>query len=412
MADNSQQHNRPGSIVARFRAGQVLLAGRLAAARGAMPLPPEELLVVLFVLRKDPEQEVRTAVIETVREMPAATLRTLFHEHKVHPAIVDFYARVCQSRSDVLEIVLTSPSAHDKTVEYLAERAPPEAQSMIVVNQIRMERHPAIAEALRRNPSLDPAVHRRLDELAKLHRARPARAPAAPKARAPEAAPAAAPTPPAVPEPPAPPVQEAAPPAKEAPAPTPGPEGQEAEDGPDEEVYEALDALEADVLEDGGAAELEEAIDEELGAGNDPLANISQMSVPEKVELARFSDRRTRGVLIRDGARKVQDAVLASPRLSSLEIEAFAAQRSLSEDVLRQIATNREWTKNRSIVKALLFNPKTPVGVSLRFLPRQTTSFLQELVKNKNVPGALRAIANKLFQDRTTPTDIFKGKKH
>ena len=139
---------------------------------------------------------------------------------------------------------------------------------------------------------------------------------------------------------------------------------------------------------------------------------LSMMTIPEKVEAARTGEKRTRGLLIRDGAKKVQDAVLASPKMSDQEVEEYAGMRSVSEDVLRGIAAKRDWVKNKQIQKVLLLNPKTPVGVSMRLLPLQTTKFLQEIIKNKNVPSALRAIATKMFQDRTVQKNPFKGGKH
>jgi len=61
--------------------------------------------------------------------------------------------------------------------------------------------------------------------------------------------------------------------------------------------------------------------------------------------------------------------------------------------VMRKIGANTEWTRKNSVAAALVFNPKTPVGVSLGFIPRMTERDLGILEKSKNIPEAVRTAA-------------------
>ncbi|HLW99558.1 MAG TPA: hypothetical protein VKR82_13000 [Candidatus Acidoferrales bacterium] len=135
------------------------------------------------------------------------------------------------------------------------------------------------------------------------------------------------------------------------------------------------------------------------------LQRLSRMRVVERMQLAIKGGREERMALIRDSCKVVQRAVMQSPKLSEREVEGFAGISSLSEDVLRIIANARNYRKNYAIVRALAFNPKTPLDVSLRLLPMIHVPELRSLMSNKNVPETLRTTATKLFRQRTDKKD-------
>ena len=107
--------------------------------------------------------------------------------------------------------------------------------------------------------------------------------------------------------------------------------------------------------------------------------------------------REQRSQLIRDPNRMVAAAVLSSPKLTDAEVEQFAKMANVSEEVLRTIATNRNWIKSYSIIAALTRNPKTPPALSLRFIPRLVDKDVKALVTDRNVPEALRIAARKII---------------
>src|SRR5262249_39361472 len=109
-----------------------------------------------------------------------------------------------------------------------------------------------------------------------------------------------------------------------------------------------------------------------------------------------------RRTLIRDSNKVVQRAVLQSPRLTDQEVEAFASQANLTDEILRLIATNRAFRKNYTVVRNLLNNPKTPLDVSLHMLPIINATDLKRLARNKNIPEPLGSTAVKLQRQRAT----------
>jgi hypothetical protein len=120
---------------------------------------------------------------------------------------------------------------------------------------------------------------------------------------------------------------------------------------------------------------------------------IARMSVRQKIQAARTGPREARAILVRDTNREVARTVLQSPRLTGPEVEAFAAMRSLSEDVLREIGNSREWTRSYMVVHNLVRNPKTPTAIALRLLPRLLAKDILLLSRDRGVTEVVRRTA-------------------
>ncbi len=106
-------------------------------------------------------------------------------------------------------------------------------------------------------------------------------------------------------------------------------------------------------------------------------------------------------ILIKDSSKQVALAVLANPKLTLHEVEIIAASRNVSEEVLREIAANKDWIKSYSVTLALVNNPKTPVPMGLTFLAKLRTRDLRFVGKNKGVPEVIRMSAKRLDGTRT-----------
>jgi hypothetical protein len=130
------------------------------------------------------------------------------------------------------------------------------------------------------------------------------------------------------------------------------------------------------------------------------LQKVAKMNVAQRVQFAVKGGSEARRTLIRDSNKVVQRAVLQSPKLTDQEVEAFAAMSSLTDEILRLIATNRNFRKNYTVVRNLLNNAKTPLDVSLHLLPTANAIDLKKLTTNKNVPETLRTTAQKLQRTR------------
>ncbi len=162
------------------------------------------------------------------------------------------------------------------------------------------------------------------------------------------------------------------------------------------------------VAAEGEDAELTAGEEPSAGEGDAAIVNaareriptvqrLSLMTITEKIKTAMRGTREERQVLIRDPNKLVALGVLSSPKLTEQEIETFARLASISEDVLRVIATSRTWIKNYSVVSGLTFNPKTPVALSMGFVNRLNERDVRMLSTDRNVPEPLRILARKIL---------------
>jgi hypothetical protein len=158
----------------------------------------------------------------------------------------------------------------------------------------------------------------------------------------------------------------------------------------------------------GPGAPIDEAALAEAAAAAEPdvarrqtlIERLAKMTVAQRVQFAIKGGSEARRTLIRDSNKVVQRAVLQSPRLTDQEVEAFASMSSLTDEILRIIANNRNFRKNYTVVRNLINNPKTPLDVSLHMLPILNAIDLKRLTTNKNIPETLRSTANKLHRTR------------
>jgi hypothetical protein len=149
--------------------------------------------------------------------------------------------------------------------------------------------------------------------------------------------------------------------------------------------------------------------DDAAGAGTQKGArkklNVQQvilrMSIPQKVKLALSGAKEARGLLIRESSKIIAMSVLSNPRLTIGEVEFFSKSANLSEDVIRKIGNNAEWTKKYTVVSSLVYNPKTPIGISLGFINKLTDRDLGILEKSRSIPEGVRTAArNRLMKKK------------
>lgn len=130
------------------------------------------------------------------------------------------------------------------------------------------------------------------------------------------------------------------------------------------------------------------------------LNRIMRMGLKDRVKLAMKGDREARTILIRDPNRIVAQAVIQNPRITEQEVEKISGLRTVTEDVLRKIANDRQWVRSYSVMHNLARNPRTPVANVMNILTRLQLRDLVALSKNKNVSDAVRRQALRLSQSR------------
>jgi hypothetical protein len=167
-----------------------------------------------------------------------------------------------------------------------------------------------------------------------------------------------------------------------------------------EEIYEETEAQrQAAIGKIIGELQTEE--DEVPGERISMINRIMKMGVKDRVRLAMKGDREARNILIRDPNRLVSSAVVNNPRISEQEIENITNMRSISEDLLRLIASNRQWARSYNVMHNLAKNPRTPMANVMTIMSRLQLRDLTALSKNRNISDAVRRHATRLLSMRT-----------
>ena len=145
------------------------------------------------------------------------------------------------------------------------------------------------------------------------------------------------------------------------------------------------------------AAVVKKSVDEGRGSA---LQKISKLDVKGRIQLAMKGTKEERSILVRDGTKVVALAVLDSPKITDSEVEKFASQRNVLESVLRGIPLKRRFMKHYGIVRNLVFNPRTPIDVSITLIKNLLVQDLKNLSGNKEVSDTVRKSALRLFKQK------------
>lgn len=326
------------------------------AAEGLLPLPPEELIpvqVALATTSDDPE--VRGSAERSLGEMEPRIL-SRFLDQAAHDDLVYFASRI--EHPLVLETLLRRKDIPRPLLAHMASRLPEDLQEILLLRQDAIVEEPTILEALESNPQLSSYARRRIREYREhlLPRTAPRDEPEAPSEEAEE----------------------------------------DEEEWTDEQVAAAIEearkAQAEDAAGDEGEIESLEGLTE---------SQIRMLPVQARLKLARSANRSLRGVLVRDPNPRVAVAVIKYNSVTDPEVEQYARNRSICEDVLEEIGKRREWIRKHPIVLALVQNPKTPVTMTMKFVPRLSVRELRELGRNRNVPDPVRSAARRLYTIKT-----------
>jgi hypothetical protein len=347
-------------LIQKIDKGELPTAFMMFAAQGMLPLEQEEMVAVLAHLSQHSSAEIAEVAKNTIAEQPSKVLVAFARSENAEPRQLLELSRV-SSDPAVLEAVVRNRQTEDEAIEELARRVGGSLQEVIVINQERIIRHPAILDALLENPAVTPDVKRRAlehrDEFFDKVKVREA-IKASPELLA----------------------------------------ELDLDDGVDTgPIEELLDKAENEVQEADTLVLPAESDGKKLSLWKE----IAEMTVAQRVQVAFKGGKTARGILIRDRNKLVCTAVVRSPRITETEIEAFSAMRNIEDEVLRIIATKREYTSKYPIVLNLVRNPKVPVGVVMPLISRLTLKDMKSLASDKGISEAVRVQARKTYQART-----------
>jgi hypothetical protein len=168
----------------------------------------------------------------------------------------------------------------------------------------------------------------------------------------------------------------------------------------DDELFQKVEEASQETLDtDEDTHEVNEEGEEELKGKFVPLyAQIATMTVTQKIRRATLGTGAERMLLVRDTNRLVATAAATSPLLNENEAARISASRNVSEDVLRLLSQNRDFTRNYQIKLNLVSNPKTPLTFSSRLVAHLRDNDLRSLAKSRNVPAAIQTAVRQQLQ--------------
>ncbi len=419
----------PSPIIAAIRSGSAPAQAKMAAARGALPLPPEDLLEILVVLCQDQDVDLRSTAIKSLNEFDANRMREVVKLTATPTDVLQYLCTWRGGKKDFYEAMVLNDSTPDRGMSELARwNKDGSLLELIAINQERMIRHPEIISALIENKASTPEAVRRATECRieffekelgakRVKDERRARAAAASAALGLNY------------------VEEALIELIDDDIkieelsfenalggeddPKIGPEFQRIirdeinrvnaeEEVVEEVISEENLSMMADNLitseENPEADEVVNHIISQMSAEGEEtsaerltmLQKIARMSAKSRVKLAIKGNREARNILRRDPNKSVIMGVLGNARITESEVEAISAMKTLPEEALRLISLNRQWVRNYPIIHNLVRNARTPVATSLPLLNRLFPKDLKAMITNRNVPDVLRKQAGRL----------------
>lgn len=346
---------------------------KLMAAKGALPLPPETLILVWYQLSFETDPDITAAVAETVASFDAGILANLA-AHDFPESVLDWLAKSTTDET-VLEKIILNPKTHDATLMDLAAIASRNTVDLIAENQVRILRSPEIIEKIYLNPAARMATVDKLIALAREHQIEFASLKA---------------------------LQEAMQ-TKDFVDDKPGISDEEFEavlaQSSKESAAEKTDSDEN--LRD--LKPIEDTTEESTEEAQHRLTRsqiIDRMNAPQRVRLALMGSREDRSILLRDTRRIVYMSVIKSPKMSLGEVGSIASSKSMPDEIIGYIAQRRDWIRYYPIVVALVNNPKCPLSESVGMMRQLRLNDLKNLQRSKSIPAQLARQAQMLYRQK------------
>lgn len=127
----------------------------------------------------------------------------------------------------------------------------------------------------------------------------------------------------------------------------------------------------------------------------DPLARLRDASPAEKIQIALHGTRDERAAILRDVNKTLHPYVLRNPNLQLDEVTAIAKMATVAPELLKAIASRREWVSRPEVAIALVRNPKLEVTLGVRLLEYVAVADLRQLAKDTRTRPPIQTAARK-----------------
>ncbi len=345
---------------------------RMMAAKSMVPLPPNEMVTVLYQLSYDPETKVREAATQSLRELPSDIMSGVVRA-PLDVRVLDVLARNLLTNDALLELLVVNQAVADDTIAFLASKVSERIAEVIAGLHVRLLRAAPIIEGLYTNPRTRMSTVQKILDLARRNNVVLANLPGLQEAMM-----------------------------------TPDYDKDSDNDISDEEFASVLvSSVERENRDDDEErieallSGEEEAKTEEDQRRMSRWQLIERMNPAQKIRLALIGSNEDRAILLRDSRKVVHIAAIRSPKITPGEAAKYASSRNIPDGVISYISKNREWTRFYPVTLALVSNPKCPLSDSVGFLKSLRPNDLKNLQRNKNIPSQLARQAQMLFRQKS-----------
>ncbi len=350
---------------------------KLMAADGLFPLSPPELVTALYVLSFDESKPIATKAATSINGLPEGVLfgaiEQIDNEH-----VLDGITHHLARNHGALEKVLLNQALADETAHWIASKSTSEdLLEIIAANETRLLSYPTIIEALYNNGSTRMSTADRTVELAVRNNIELTGISSFQEVKAALMGELI--------------VEAAEEPTPDDIAYNDNMERDEWMEFDDEEIEEIIEARDAGAEEESEKSKKVESMEQSL----------ARLNVTAKIRTATLGSSSQRAILIRDSNKLVIIACIKSPGVRDSEAVQFSKYRSLPEEAMRYIGSNRDWTKQYQIKLNLVQNPRTPMDMAMRFLPHLRMNDIRALERDKNIPQAVANAARRLRSQRS-----------
>ncbi len=391
-------------VVKSIAGGTAPRPAQVAASRGMLPLPQSDLLEALVILARGEDSELAKNAEKTLKSQENDQLKDVIGSKEVAPQVLDYFATRETLSQEIYEVVIANPlTPNESIVKFAQQTSNGELLEVVSFNQQLLIKTPDLIDAIISNPHRTTEAERRASEIKKefFEKERGAQQ-IANELRAQG--------------------KEAAAEFLE--------ESESFQDGeiPDEDAIllaEHIEVPEEDIDDSWLSLEYIEELYEETQEERDAIVDkilgewkadedgevsservsvlnkVMRMGMKDRMKAAMKGDRELRNILIRDPNRIIAQAVIQNPKITEQEVEKVSTMKTVPEDVLRQIASDRKFARNYVIIHNLAKNPRTPIGNVMSILTRLQLRDLVAISKNRNVPDAVRRQAQRLTDART-----------
>jgi hypothetical protein len=362
-----------GASVQKVLSDGAPLPVQMMAARGVIPgAKPHEIVIAISVLAGREDEKLRETARSALGKLPPPILNGALSAD-LPGSVIAQLASLYANQHEITEQLLRMPRITGPALELMASGADERTGELIATNEELMLKHPVVIEKLYMNKRVRMSTADRLIELCvrnNIELSIPAFKEAALAIK-----------------------NELIPEASEEPT---------FDDVLFKETQEAAAKLALDENED--THEIDDEGEEKVKPKVVPLyARMAEMTVSQKVRCATLGSAAERLLCVRDPNRLVAAAAAKSPLLKEPEAVQISASRAVSEDVLRLISMNKDFTRNYQIKLNLVSNPRTPFTFAARLVPMLRESELKMLSKSKNVTGAISSAVRQQLSKKSKP---------